>query len=768
MVELLAPAGDKECFKAALMAGADAVYVGGNRFGARAYARNFEQEDLIESIHLAHMFDRKVYLTVNTLMKEQELSGLTAFLKPYYNEGLDGVIVQDFGALSRIREAFPKLELHASTQMTVTGSHSAQLLKEYGVSRIVPARELSLSEITAIKEETGLEIETFIHGAMCYGYSGQCLFSSLLGQRSGNRGRCAGPCRLPYGVEYQGKRLNRENEAYQLSLKDLCVLEILPQLMEAGIDSYKIEGRMKTPEYVSFVTGMYRKYIDLYYQNPKQYHVSEKDLQQLRNRFSRGSIQSGYYFMHNGRELLTLDKAGYQSFEKTQESAQAYEQKDELKIDLNGHFVAIKDEPIYFTVYKKNCPETTVVVTGNVAGKAHKCAATMQDAEKQLKKTGGTCFRFEEIRYDMDDDLFLPNKELNDLRRRALSMLEERLLADSRREEPARDDSVTEAAWGDGVTETAQDESEKEQPTYTRTKLKDISRFLQVDVRTKEQLLAIEVVPQLKRVYLSTDALPTHNPETDVQFLAKRRKLQQEGVEFYLKFPAVCRRKAIEFLQAQRMFIKQLSPDGFCIGNPESLGFVQKEYPKAKLVTDSGMHLFNSATAAFYEAYGITEHIFSYELHKKEMEEIMRSDGGKAHAYILPVYGFIPAMESAGCLLKTNGKCRGGKGEEAVTLIDRQNKKRMVITHCDRCENTIYNSVPLSLHKETKSIFDMDLSGVLLRFTTETAEETMRLTRQFRKLYEAAASENDGALKEILLSSAQYEFTKGHFTKGVE
>ncbi len=311
MVELLAPAGDKECFKAALLAGTDAIYVGGKRYGARAYAGNFETDDLIECLKLAHLFEKKVYLTVNTLMKQSELDELTDFLRPLYEEGLDGVIVQDLGALSIIREAFPGLELHASTQMTVTGPFGANVLKEYGVSRVVPARELSLDEIVTIKKETGLEIETFVHGAMCYGYSGQCLFSSMLGERSGNRGRCAGPCRLPYVVKYDGKRLNGENEMYQLSLKDLCTLEVLPKLIDAGIDSFKIEGRMKTPEYVSFVTGMYRKYIDLYYKNPKKYCVSKEDITSLKNRFSRGSIQSGYYFQHNGRELVTLNKPGY-------------------------------------------------------------------------------------------------------------------------------------------------------------------------------------------------------------------------------------------------------------------------------------------------------------------------------------------------------------------------------------------------------------------------------------------------------------------------
>ncbi|MDE6064718.1 MAG: U32 family peptidase, partial [Lachnospiraceae bacterium] len=260
-VELLAPAGNYEGFLGAVRAGADAVYLGGEKFGARAYADNFTGEEICRAISYAHLFGRKVYLTVNTLLKDTELSELPAYLEPFYEAGLDGVIVQDIGAFLLIRDTFPGLKLHVSTQMTVTGSHAAKKLKEMGADRIVPARELSLKEIEKLKQDTGLEMETFIHGAMCYCYSGQCLFSSILGGRSGNRGRCAQPCRLPYQIAEGGQQ---KKETYPLSLKDLCSISFLPKLIAAGIDSFKIEGRMKKPEYTAGVTAIYRKYIDLY------------------------------------------------------------------------------------------------------------------------------------------------------------------------------------------------------------------------------------------------------------------------------------------------------------------------------------------------------------------------------------------------------------------------------------------------------------------------------------------------------------------------
>ena len=267
-VELLAPCGSYESFLAAVRAGADAVYLGGKAFGARAYAENFSEEELISVIRQAHLFGVSVYLTVNTLVKEQEFSAVYEYILPLYEAGLDGAIVQDMGFFRFLRRNFPGLKLHASTQMTITGSYGAAFLKEMGCERIVPARELSLQEIKAIKRKVPIEIEVFVHGAMCYCYSGQCLMSSMIGGRSGNRGRCAQPCRLPYKTA--GK------EGYFLSLKDMNTLEHLPELIEAGVDSFKIEGRMKRPEYVAGVVSIYRKYIDKYYRKKIMPNMPER------------------------------------------------------------------------------------------------------------------------------------------------------------------------------------------------------------------------------------------------------------------------------------------------------------------------------------------------------------------------------------------------------------------------------------------------------------------------------------------------------------
>ena len=740
MVELLAPAGDKECFKAALMAGADAIYVGGKKYGARAYAGNFEPDDLIECLHMAHLFQKKVYLTINTLMKQKELDALVSFLQPFYEEGLDGVIVQDLGALLCIGRAFPGMELHASTQMTVTGAYGAELLKQYGVSRVVPARELSLDEIVRMKKETGLEIETFVHGAMCYGYSGQCLFSSMLGERSGNRGRCAGPCRLPYRVSYEGKQLNNKNELYQLSLKDLCTLEALPKLIEAGVDSFKIEGRMKTPEYVSFVTGMYRKYIDLYIKNPKQYCVTKEDIHMLQHRFSRGSIQSGYYFQHNGRELLTLNKPGYQSFSTEEYFAEEQKitdlshEKKELKIDLAGHFTACAEALICFTVSCKEAPEMTVTVYGPEASKAQKCAATVEDVKKQLRKTGNTSFLFTDITFDMGDDLFLPNKALNDLRREALSQMEALLLQKYQRKMP----------------EHCEAELENRPKPISGNRQK-----IFVEVRTVEQLAAVTGVSGIDRVCLDVDVFTTAEWDSLMQ---KVEHIKETGTEIYIKLPHVCRQKTIKNIERYRAFIEKLSPDGFCVGNLESLGYVTKKYPGKNVMSDAGFYIFNAQTTVFFADHGIREHILSYEMHKKEIQQLAASDLVCEHSFILPVYGYIPVMETAGCLLKTNGACRKGEGGEQVVLTDRHNKDRMVVTHCDRCENTIYNSVPLSLHKEREQISKLPIAGIVLKFTIENISQTNQILGFWTDRRRAEAT-GDSLIRE---------FTKGHFAKGVE
>ena len=425
-VELLAPAGSYESFLGAIHAGADAVYLGGVKYGARAFAENFDEETLCRAIYYAHLFDRKVYLTLNTLMKQSELDEVEEFLMPFYNAGLDGVIVQDLGLMSFLKRTFPLLELHISTQMAVTGPYSVRMLREEGAVRVVPARELSLKEMELLKKE-GLEIETFIHGAMCYCYSGQCFFSSFLGGRSGNRGKCAQSCRLPYQVNLADKGISKvKKEEYPLSLKDMCSIELVPELIRAGIDSFKIEGRMKRPEYVAGVTAIYRKYIDLCYKNNLQsIKVEKQDWEALKSLYIRTDIQDGYYKRHNGKEMVTIHKPSYSGIDE-EFAASIYERyvKQPLKAEVSGFVTLKKGQPAALQLMFK---DQVVYLEGNVVDSAQKRPVSREDVEKQMNKTGNTDFVFSFLETDMDEDIFIPLKAINELRRQAFEELEQLL-----------------------------------------------------------------------------------------------------------------------------------------------------------------------------------------------------------------------------------------------------------------------------------------------------------------------------------------------------
>lgn len=318
-IEILAPAGSYEGMKAAMNAGCDAVYIGGRSFGARAYANNLDDDILLQAIDEAHIRGKKLYLTVNTLLKEKELTGeLYRFLEKFYLQGLDAVIVQDVGVLHFIHKNFPELPIHASTQTTLTMAEGANLLKDYGVTRLVTARELSLSEIKNIRNNTDLEIETFVHGALCYCYSGQCLMSSMIGGRSGNRGKCAQPCRMPYQFHSEGDKLSSDKEKYLLSPKDINTLALIPDLIDAGIDSFKIEGRMKKPEYAAAVAHTYRKYVDLYqelgkekYNTHLQSEEFRKDMIMLQDIYNRGGFSQGYGKSYNGKAMMSLNRPNH-------------------------------------------------------------------------------------------------------------------------------------------------------------------------------------------------------------------------------------------------------------------------------------------------------------------------------------------------------------------------------------------------------------------------------------------------------------------------
>jgi len=418
-VEILSPVGSFEGLLACINAGCDAVYLSGNRFGARAYAENFDDEMLLEAIKAAHLFDVSVYLTVNTLIKEKEINDVISFLIPLVEANLDGVIVQDLGLIKVIHENFPHLSIHVSTQMSVTGPNFVKMLKNYNVNRIVPARELSLEEIVNIKKETGIEIECFIHGAMCYCYSGKCLFSSILGGRSGNRGRCAQPCRLPYN--YNGKDL------YPLSMKDMSTVDILPQLINAGIDSFKIEGRMKKPVYAAGVTSVYRKYVDLFYSH-NEYIVSKEDINLLNHLYIRTGKSNGYYYRNNGKDMITLSSPSYNNEDEILIDRIQKEYVDKLpKHNISAKVRFVSGERIRIAL-KYN--DIEIVSFGSEIQTAQKTPVTDEKIIELISKLNNTYFSLKHIEVENDNKGFISLKEINELRRSAVKLLEDKILGD--------------------------------------------------------------------------------------------------------------------------------------------------------------------------------------------------------------------------------------------------------------------------------------------------------------------------------------------------
>lgn len=765
-IELLAPAGSREAFYGAVHAGADAVYLGGEKFGARAYADNFTTEELLECIRYGHIHGCRSYLTVNTLMKEQELGEMTEALAPLYEAGLDGVIVQDIGALRVLRQYFPYLELHASTQMTVTGPEGAKLLRELGVTRVVPARELSLKEIMQLKAESGLEVETFIHGAMCYCYSGACLLSSLLGGRSGNRGRCAQPCRLAYGTDSPGISVHRK-EYYPLSLKDMCAIEHLPELIESGIDSFKIEGRMKKPEYAAGVTAIYRKYIDRYLARPGEtFSVEKRDLEALSRLYIRSQRQDGYYFKQNGREMVTLDSPSYSGSDEEylrQLRQRFIEEKKRIGVWMKAVFVCGGRAELWM-----GAGEQRVRVSGGPVEQAQSRPVMEEDIRRQLQKLGESSFSPEKLEIQTDGMGFYSLKEINTLRREAVRLLEDQLIEAhglAVRREPKLTLSLSQSASNTEQCNIAGEASDmREDAPSVAEQGKPGCGGLRIHISTQEQLLYLaEHLDALwedrerqgsglaiSRLYVEShlllNAKKSRQPDSKAQSGNGKTALEllrAAGIALWIALPYILRSKDVEIMRRALELYRQGRIQGFLARNLEEYGWLEQQaeiipppvkadtspeaYPQEHLPLqiqlDHTVYVWNSPAAAFWRerSCGLT---CPLELNGREWRQLVEGASEKFVPEKL-VYGRIPVMMTANCISKTAGKCLRGQTDRAEgALTDRYQKRFPVELRCDVCMNVIYNSVPLSLHREWDRCADVHKR---LSFTVESGEEMGRI-----------------------------------------
>lgn len=801
-IEILSPAGSYAAFEAALKAGADAVYIGGARFGARAYAENFAEEELIQAIREAHFYDRKLYLTVNTLLKEEEIDGLYDYLAPCYENGLDAVIVQDMGVAGYIRRYFPGLDVHASTQMTITGALGAKFVESRGITRVVPARELSLEEIRQIRRETDLEIECFVHGALCYCYSGQCLLSSMIGGRSGNRGQCAQPCRLPYMFD--------EKKKYYLSPKDICTLEIIPDLIEAGIDSFKIEGRMKKPEYVAGVTSLYRKYTDIYLDTGgKDFHVLPEDREMLMDLYNRGGSSTGYFQMRNGREMMSLDRPNHAGVPAVKVQYQKGREVHALAVtDLNaGDVLEItggknnhtlgkpvkKGGSLTFLIQKQirlskgqllnrtrnesllHCIDTGIigkelqrpadgeltaktgtparlrVCSGGVSFQAvtdepvQPAQSRPMDQERicsQIRKTGNSGFYFQDLSIEMDENIFIPVGQLNSLRRRALEGLKEKLLSLHFRKpgsSPAKCNLESDTCDGAAENWTPRFSIYAESAEQLKASVSYISEGRLIPVR----------------MYLGTDiqtALMKEDENGEIyEYLCLARKY---NIEIAPAMPHILR--STEASSAERLLsaADKYSPDGILIRNCEEFQLLRERGFDKKIILDHNLYVFNRYAKNFWNDLGISDFTAPLELNASELSRLHLNDCE------LEIYGRSPVMVSAQCLFKTSGKCR--KQSDVSCITDRCSSSFPVRAYCDFCYNVIYNDRPTCLAADVEEIRSLKPRLLRIRFSTETPDQVKAVLAMLQDSFmdNTAAHGADSY-------GDRSGFTQGHFRKGI-
>lgn len=677
--ELLAPAGNLEIFKGVIESGADAVYVGGSMFGARAYANNFTEEELLEAIDFAHLRGVKVYLTVNTLIKNSELSKLYDYLLVYYKRGLDAVIVQDIGVVKAIHEYFPSMEIHTSTQMTVTGADGVRFLSQFGVTRVVMAREVSLAEMKRIHEETGMELEAFVHGALCYSYSGQCLFSSILGGRSGNRGRCAQPCRLPYTVE--GKK-----DEYILSLKDMCGIKALDKLHDAGVYSLKIEGRMKQLEYACGVVKYYRSYID------SKKPVSDADYERIKALGNRCGFTDRYYFDHNGSDMVTYVKPNFVS-------NAAEPSPEKRKLSIEGELVLREGEPGSLTVKRG---DVTYKASIEPVSAALKAPLDKKAAIDRINKTGDTDFEFSHIKAQIGENVFVPNGALNKLRRDAISGLCDKLLKKYYRNDARYVDMSGLTALPEHVvkSDAAHDEAINDYTTIcscmTRAQLDTLISYECFDVF----YLDFDMYDRKTLIQQFAD---------DVKCLTKRNK------KVYLMLPTIFRADSSDYFVSIAKELDKVSFDGFVVKNYEELYLTENLFTGKKVILDHNMYTFNDVSKSAFFEHGVSGDTVPLELNSREI--MHRNNIGSQ----MIVYGYYPLMTTANCVHKNTKGC--DKKQKLIYLKDRYNKSFAVCNNCKECYNTIYNSLPTMLTKNISKLKEAGIRSFRYSFTIETPKQ---------------------------------------------
>lgn len=743
-IEILAPAGSLEGLYAAFKMGADAVYVGTSRFGARAFADNPPVEELEKALTYAHLRDKKIYLTVNTLLTDRELEEeLYSMIRPLYEAGLDACIVQDMGVLTFLHDNFPDMDLHASTQMTLFSGEEANLLKPYGVTRYVPARELTIEEIREARRQTDMEIEVFVHGALCYCYSGQCLMSSVIGGRSGNRGMCAQPCRLPYRTEY--------GDGYFLSPRDTCTLLHIPELVDAGIDSFKIEGRMKKKEYSAYLSYLYRKYVDIYetegkaaFEQLKKNPDSElwQDYRRSQDLYNRGGFSDSFLFEKDKARMVYTKKNGhYGTF--VGEVTGAGRGKAVFIAREDIHYQDILEfreedgrQAYEYTV--KNEGKTGEKVTANVLRGSH-----IYPGQKVFRTRNAALL--EEINERIDscqDKYFLRGVFRGEIGKPAcfviagngVSVSVEGAVVQPASSHPVTEEDIEKRLNRLGGTDYALESLEivigqdcfiplgglkelrrqaieqwERQAVKRRTTV--MNRTAEGKLAAKEHksgekkplhIISVASLSQLRAAVLQAE----HNPVFHLKLEDIRPEEWEEaaalltGRRAAISFPRILRgagkKKFEKEWEVRGEPLRKLPMEMVIVNSFAMYLYARKIFPEAQWLADENLYMENHRAEEFYASLCIQP---------SPVRE----------------YGRTPVMVTEGCVAKTLGRCQNG--EQRIRMTTPKGDEFIVVNHCKYCYNTVYAGKPVHNRGDSRQ--------KRLDFTLEDGDEVRKVIKEW-------------------------------------
>lgn len=740
-VEILAPAGSLEGLYASLKMGADAVYVGTSRFGARAYADNPTVEQLQEALTYAHLRDKKIYLTVNTLLTEQELEEqLYTTIAPLYESGLDACIVQDFGVMSFLHDVFPEMDIHASTQMTLFGGDEAELYRSYGVTRYVPARELSIEEIRQARMQTDMEIEVFVHGALCYCYSGQCLMSEVIGGRSGNRGQCAQPCRLSFSSPY--------GENHWFSPKDSCTLMHIPDMVEAGIDSFKIEGRMKRKEYSAYLSYLYRHYVDVYREEGRDFFAGLvankesalwKDYAKCKELYNRGGFSSSYLFEQDKADIMYPKKNGHYGYlvgkvVATKRAKAKILLEEDISYQDILEFREADDTPAYeYTV--KESAKKGMTVEPNVLPGSHiyvgqpvfrtRNAKLIQDIDEALEQENDLIALVGKCRGQIGKPITLT------IEGRGVTVSTEGTILMEANNRPVEADEVEQRLqrmgstkyvwqslsldWEDGAFVPLGEIKRLRREAIARwekaaTLQRDSGSNVLLTIPSAENtttdqrpIVSVATISQLEtaleadstkvRIHVKLEDFPYKTWEHLISLL--------NDCKIILSFPRILHGEGLEkWLQNwEKHNWNQVEADAVMINSHRALILAKEIFPNANRIADENWYHMNTRAKLVCASFGI-------------------------ETSAAQVYGRIPVMASEGCLKRTSGHCDGKN--ERLEVSTPKKDKFVVENHCDCCYNTIYTQEPVRRTANAQV--------ERLNFTWESADEMRKVLNEWNLL----------------------------------